>query len=340
MSPRQSKSKSALSCLVIGDINIDVIIPAEEYPPVGGEVVVEHADFRLGGSGCNTAVSLAKLGAETAIIGNLGTDPFGQIAQQYIESANVKTLFIQQKEGFQTGCFTILTTPDGQRTMFGSRGSNAEPPQLTKILPHLQDIDLLHISGYTFIDDQQWKIVQQLIEKASEERIIISLDSGMFTVNTAKHRLETILPMIDLLLISSDELTVLTSLKQKDKSVMHILKRGTKSVVLKKGSCGSEYFDLCTHAHQPALKSSSITNKDTTGAGDCFNAGFLYGYLKGLENQESLLLGNTVAFISIISEHGISDLCKAKNLKEDICHLLSSIEFDKVSKSKIIEALL
>jgi ribokinase len=119
--------------MIIGDINIDAVFEASEYPPEGGEAVVERADFRLGGSGCNTAVTLAKMGVETLLVGNLGTEPLGQMAMSYIRSAGIDTRLLRQKEEYQTGFFFILITAGGQRTMFGGRACNALPPDFEQV---------------------------------------------------------------------------------------------------------------------------------------------------------------------------------------------------------------
>jgi sugar/nucleoside kinase (ribokinase family) len=308
--------------MVIGDINIDAVIAASEYPPEGGEAVVERADFRLGGSGCNTSVVLAKMGIRTLHVGNLGTEPLGQMAMNYIHSAGIDTDLLQQKEEFQTGFFFILITAGGQRTMFGGRACNAFPPDFDQIAPHISFINSLHISGYTLIQDKQFEVILKLAKIARQQGKIISLDPGICTTKTAKAKVNAILPSIDYLLISQQELMDYSKPESVDTGIKTLLKSGIKALVLKKGAAGSQYIDRNQRISQPAFHSEKHPIQDTTGAGDCFDAGFMVASLNGLDLPGCLTLGSLTAYRTIIAPHGVADICQIKNYAQDLGNLL------------------
>jgi sugar/nucleoside kinase (ribokinase family) len=308
--------------MVIGDINIDAVIAASEYPPEGGEAVVERADFRLGGSGCNTAVTLAKLGAKALHVGNLGTDPLGQMAMSSIRTAGIETGLLRQKKDFQTGFFFILITAGGQRTMFGGRACNMIPPDLEQVARHIPSIDALHISGYTLIQDDQYEVILKLAKLSRKQGKLISLDPGICTTQTAKTKINAILPTLDYLLISRQELADYYAPDAEESGIKTLFDYGVKAVVLKSGAEGSQYIGREQRFSQPAFQSENHKLQDTTGAGDCFDAGFLYARLNGLDLPNCLTLGNLTAYRTIIAAHGVADICQTKNYTQSLRNLL------------------
>ena len=330
---------TAPQVMVIGDINIDAVIAASEYPPEGGEAVVERTDFRLGGSGCNTAVILAKLGVKTLHVGNLGTEPLGQMAMSYIRSAGIDTGLLRQKDEFQTGFFFILITAGGQRTMFGGRACNAFPPDFEQVAPHIPFINALHISGYTLIQDEQFEVIQKLTKLAHQQGKIISLDPGLCTTKTAKAKVNAILPTVDYLLISQQELMNYSTPEPADSGIFALLDIGVKALVLKMGAEGSQYIDRKQRFSQPTFHSEKHPIQDTTGAGDCFDAGFIYALLNGLNLPDCLTLGNLTAYRTIIAPHGMADICQTKNYAQSLRGLLKEFR-RQLDQSNALDYLL
>lgn len=313
---------TSVKMLVIGDINIDAVITAREYPPEGGEAVVERTNFRLGGSGCNTAVTLSKLGAETWLAGNLGTDLLGIMAMNYIREAGLQESLILQKESHQTGFFCIVVSGHGERTMFGGRGCNAIPPDYQQAAGVLAEVDGLHISGYTLKNDEQYEVVARLIREAKRQGKVISLDPGVCTASHSKERINGILPMIDYLLISQLELSDYSHPDEQQTVIHRLMDSGIKAIVLKMGSDGSKLIDHEGEIFHPAFKHERHAIQDTTGAGDAFNAGFLFARLNSLPVFDCLALGNLCAFRSITSPHGIVDVCLDENYLNSLKDLL------------------
>ena len=328
--------------MIIGDINIDAVITASEYPPEGGEAVVERADFRLGGSGCNTAVTLAKLGAKALHVGNLGTEPLGQMAMTSILTAGIDTQLLCQKDEYQTGFFSILIYSGGQRTMFGGRGCNDLPPDFEQVASHIPSINALHLSGYTLKNDKQATVVQKIAEFARQQGKVITLDPGICTIKTAKAKVNAILPIVDYLLISQQELADYAAPDTEENGIRKLLENGVKAVVLKMGAKGSQYIDSKQRFSQPAYQSEKHSIYDTTGAGDCFNAGFLFALLNSLSLSDCLKFGNLTAYRTIITEHGMTDIGQSKNYLQDLRGLLGefnlhagqSVVLDEFLKSR------
>ena len=320
-------------CLVIGDINIDFAIHSDRYPEEGGEALAKEADFRLGGSGCATAVCLQHAGIPTALGSSVGTDVFAEFAMRNIKMSGVDASLVQQEKEAQTGFFMILVTANGQRTMFGNRGANALPLPLDDVKEKLGQVDHLHISGYILLGEAQNNVARTAVEYAHEHGITVSLDPGVHTAEELSERVLGMLPLVDWFLPSKDELAALfskspgagsgeasppnTSGQHKacfelpkgiEKAITVLLSRGCGAVALKLGAEGSLYSDGKTTVHVPALSDPDRKVWNTTGAGDSFNAGFLKGVLSGASPEEALRLGNRAAFDLITSKHGLMDL--------------------------------
>jgi sugar/nucleoside kinase (ribokinase family) len=296
--------------LVIGDINIDFAIHSDSYPAEGGEAHAEEADFRLGGSGCITAINLQLFGHQTVLAANMGADVFSQFAGEHINSSGLDTTLIRNLSDEQTGFFMILVTPGGQRTMFGNRGANAVPLDKDKVLSRLNEFSHLHVSGYSLLGKDQFEVVSEVMARAKSFGITVSLDPGVCTSEKVAGRVLGLLKYVDYFLPSQDELVSLVRDMKFEQKIETLLELGCKAVVLKQGKAGGTYFEAGFTAEVLAEKDQEKKIVDTTGAGDCFNAGFLSGILDGNTPEEAICLANTAAFRMITSHHGIIDLIK------------------------------
>jgi sugar/nucleoside kinase (ribokinase family) len=146
----------------------------------------------------------------------------------------------------------------------------------------------------------------------------ISLDPGICTVNSVSSRLNEILPYLDFLIPSQNELKDLANSILNVNDISYLFKTGLKALVVKMGDQGSKYIDPRQEIVQPAFQIEQYGVHDTTGAGDCFNAGFIFAILKGAEIKHSLMLGNLVAYRLITAQHGMADICRSADLKGEL----------------------
>lgn len=304
------------SALVIGDINIDQALYVKKYPEEGGEAHAEQIAFRLGGSGCATAACLSLMGVQTILAAAVGDDLFGEFTMGYIQSSGMDASLIRRIPGEQTGFFMILVTPGGGRTMFGARGANKTAPDRLMLNAKLEDVQHLHISGYALQEDEQFTAVRETAEKAAGAGVTVSLDPGYCTSESKGERLLGLLPLVDWLLPSKDELKLLSGKENVHTGMERMLSLGCGAIALKMGSEGSMYTDGEAWVREDAVEEPGREIYDTTCAGDCFNAGFLKGMLEGSGPQEALSTGNRAAFKLITSPRGIISLIEEKDQNE------------------------
>jgi sugar/nucleoside kinase (ribokinase family) len=240
-----------------------------------------------GGSVCNSMRSMARLGASAGYIGKTGDDKQGDIYNAEITKAGV-TSFLVRKPG-RSGCSTVLVSPDGERTMATYLGlaatlSNDEIPDNV-----LKQYDCIYVEGYLVSNDN---LFLPVLQRAKNLGLKIALDLSNFNiVNGYKELLKTVIPAyVDILFSNESEAEAYTGLSA-EKAIVEILKEVEISVVTtgKRGALAGNKDKII---HQPALDASVI---DTTGAGDNFAAGFLYGYSNGASIEQSAQTGALLA---------------------------------------------
>jgi sugar/nucleoside kinase (ribokinase family) len=257
-----------------------------------------------GGSVANTMVGIASLGGRAAFIGKTAQDQFGQVFGHDIRAAGVTFTTPPAVAGSApTGRSLILVTPDGQRTMNTFLGVS---PQLSE-----DEIDatligsagILYLEGYLF-DRPEAKAAFRTAARIAVNagrRVALSL-SDAFCVN--RHRsefLDFIRTTVDIVIANEAEITALyqvasfeeaAALTQADSKLAALTRSEKGSVILSAGSAPIA---------MPAAPVSAVI--DTTGAGDLYAAGLLYGLSKGLGLMTAGRLGSLAAGV-IISQIG------------------------------------
>jgi ribokinase len=281
--------------ITLGDINIDIVAPIPAYPSRGGDIVAEGASLHTGGSAVNTAIALACLGVDVGFIGRVGQDALAAQALADLADAGVDTRLVQFDPAISTGIIFIAVTPDGERTMFGARGANSyTDPQLLDE-DYFAGAKWLHFSGYTLLAEPQRSAALYALEIATEAGSQISLDVSIDPVLRARHDIQRLLPHIDVIFPNETELSLLTQGVNMRQAPAQLLKWGVGAVVAKYGANGSEVNVPNLRASLPAFNISPL---DTTGAGDCFDAGLSLGRLVGLDWEVAAVLGNAVGALS------------------------------------------
>jgi ribokinase len=286
--------------ITLGDINVDIVAAIPAYPPRGGDSVAEAASLHTGGSAVNTAIALASLGVDVGFIGRVGQDALAAQALADLTDAGVDARLVQFDPTISTGVIFIAVTPDGERTMFGARGANSymEPHLLDEA--YFSGVRWFHFSGYTLLAEPQRLAALRALELARKAGAQISLDVGLDPALRAQHEIQRLMPRIDVVFPNETELFLLTGGADSGQGSLHLLERGVGAVVAKYGANGSQVTLPGLQARLPAF---SISPVDTTGAGDCFDAGFILGRLAGLDWDAAAILGNALGALST-QRHG------------------------------------
>ncbi|MBN1993022.1 MAG: carbohydrate kinase family protein [Anaerolineae bacterium] len=282
--------------IVIGDINIDINLTIPAYPMPGNEAVATTVHMHTGGSAVNTAIALAKMDMDVGFIGRVGQDTLGDKVLADLKKAGVDCTHVQTDPTVSTGMIFIAVTADGERTMFSARGANAFTDAGALNANNFTRCRWVHLSGYSFLSYHQYETAMVALEQAENSPYTrVSMDVGPEPAFRARSRILEILPRLDILFPNRMELTLLSGGLSVEQSFDYLFEHGAKAVVAK---CGHEGCMLAIDHKRTILPAFQVDIKDTTGAGDSFDAGVVLGRLIGLSWEASAALGNALGALA------------------------------------------
>lgn len=242
------------------------------------------AEFVPGGSACNTAVALGQFGVSVRFMGKIGDDEVGEDLKNQLEKWGVKCHLPVSKT--PTGRVLSIITPDAQRTMMTYLGASAElsPDELDDAL--FKKADLVHVEGYLLFNEAFFDAV---LQKAQSNDCKVSIDLSSFEVVRMFHdKLTRVLPeSIDLVIANEDEAKAYTGKNPSDS--LEVFSGLCEMSVVKLGAGGVLIAHNGTTVHATGQR---ITAIDTTGAGDLWAGGFLYGLTADKTLAEAANIGN------------------------------------------------
>jgi len=290
---------------VFGDINVDVLMSISSYPQPGEDATAAEVVLRPGGSAANTALALTKLGVKTNLIGRTGDDTWADIALEPLAKAGVDIHSVRRDPDKPTGLIFIPVTANGERTMFSYRGANLRISASDIEPVTMANSSILHLSGYNFLVSPQKEASYLAVELAQDMGIDLSMDIGTVPAVQAKHELERILPLLNLVILGSDEAGDLLSIQTPEEAIPALLERGVSMVAFKLGQDGCIVADRTGTYRLPAFEVETV---DTTGAGDAFCAGMLFARLHNLSLPAAGLLANALGGLATTVWGGGGDI--------------------------------
>jgi len=279
--------KKTLDILTIGDLCADVVLSGRDVVPEFGqkEKLVDDYIVEMGGSGSIFVCQAAKLGLRSAIIGKVGRDEFGDMILKTIEQSGASAQFIRRDRSEKTGVTFMLNKGHDRAMMTYSGTIDAVIP---KDIPTaaLRSTRHFHLSSFFLMKKIQTHL-DKFVKKAKSFGATISMDTNWDPDEKWDHGIWKILPHVDIFMPNENELMNIARERRIEDAVGKIRKL-VKVVVVKKGPAGADAYVLGKKFSASALK---VKVADTVGAGDSFNAGFLYGFLKGGAISECLRIG-------------------------------------------------
>ncbi len=290
-----SPKSVARTVVVLGDITVDVFARVSKFPKPGEDCLVPELELHCGGVGANAALALARWGVPVRLLGRIGRDCFGELALGFLRREHIDVSWVQQSDGVLTGLFFIVVTPDGQRTMFGSRGANAELSAPAGGASYLEGVQAVYLVGYNFLSASVAAVAEQLLEQAHQRDAWVSLDVGMAPSQQIPQKILQVARKVDILFAGQDEARALTGKPGATEALGALEACGVCEVVMKRGEKGSLFLENGVLHEVPAF---SVKVADTTGAGDAFVAAFLRARLHGWSKAEAALVANAAGAVA------------------------------------------
>jgi sugar/nucleoside kinase (ribokinase family) len=284
--------------LVAGEINPDLILSGNVIPEFGqAEKLVDHAALSIGSSSAIFACGAARLGLKVAFIGLCGDDVFGNFMLTEMSKRDVDVSNIILRKGGQTGLSVILNDRS-DRAILTHPG----------LIPELRASDIsdellsktrhLHVASY-FLQTKLQPDLPNLFRRAKSLRCTISLDTN-YDPSERWLGLDQLLPLTNVFLPNEKEALSLSD-EENINSAVSSLGSKVETLVIKMGAKGA--IGVCGK-QQVNVPSIPVNVVDTVGAGDTFDAGFIFGYLKDWSLKRSLQLAAVCGALSTQSAGG------------------------------------
>jgi sugar/nucleoside kinase (ribokinase family) len=261
---------------------------------------VENIEMAMGGCASNTAIALSRLGVPAALWGKLGRDTFGAYALQELKNNRVDTSGVLSEPSVSTSATLVLVDSKGQRSFLHSMAANDHIRPRDIKLSSLSYFNHLHIGGYFLFPTLDGKPMARILQTARKKGVTTSLDTAWDLAGRWMKALRPCLPYLDFFMPSDREVKMLLphlGPGQYRKAAREFLKLGCRTAVIKRGEKGSYLLNWDgEEIHIPALRTRVV---DTTGAGDCYCAGFIKGLSLGWGLRECMELGNAAGACAV-----------------------------------------
>ncbi|MFX1313732.1 MAG: carbohydrate kinase family protein [Promethearchaeota archaeon] len=279
--------------ICIGAALVDIIARVKRYPKEDDEVFVSDLEMFSGGAAANTACICANLGIDTAFLGKLGSgDSFGEKILQDFKDCGVSIGLIKYSKLKKTGCAYVALNNEGDRRIYAYSGAANYLSKKDILEKELINTKVIFLSSL--------KNLEPFIEAAKigrKNNIPVILNPGMLIIDQGYENIIQLFENIDVLILSEREFITLMNIKGNqfdskkiEKQINNLINLRIKVVIVTRGKKGASLFTPFNSALIPTTKVERIV--DTTGAGDAFSAGFIYGFLKTLNYDFNNLIYN------------------------------------------------
>lgn len=241
--------------------------------------------FSCGGSCPNTVITLASMGIEVTLAGKIGSDEYGKIYKERLVGLNVKDN-LKESDKNVTGSSIILVTPDSERTMNTYLGANREYGPDDVCEEEIKNADIFHFTGYMWDTENQKQAIEKAMKVAKANGALISFDvADMFAVGRYHDSfINLIKNNCDIVFANNEEARALFD-NYDAYECCRSMGKLCETAIVKNGKRGS-FICYKGKISEIPVKGPS-TPVDTTGAGDTYAAGYLYGLCHGYSVEES-----------------------------------------------------
>ncbi len=297
--------------LAIGELNADLILTGMKSMPVAGrEIIAEGFSVVMGSSTAICACGIARLGLKTGFVGKTGRDSFGETARKSLEDYGIALDHLITDDTIKTGVTVSLST-EKDRALVTYLGS-IDSLTLEDIDFHLLDQTRhIHIGSF-FLQSKLRPGIAKLFAEARKRGVTTSLDAGWDDTGNWDYGIFEVLGVTDIFFPNETE-ALNISKKENTEEALEMLSRHCGTIVVKCGPRGAMAKRGDTLVRKGTYDLKPV---DTTGAGDSFNAGFLYAFLNGMGLEECMNYGNACGSISVTRIGGAAACATLEEVKK------------------------
>ena len=274
--------------VAVGHIALDYIFNVERFPEPNTSIQIPSVKRYYGGSACNVAVAVAKLGFPSGIVSCVGYDFINSGYSSYLKNLNIDVSNVYHSDEEETPKAWIFTDPKNNQITFFLWGAAKHYRELK---PPTFDGDIVHLAT----GDPEFNV--RCVDTAKKEDKIVSFDPGQDLPLYSKENMEYILDNADFVFMNVHEYKRTIKLLKIDEEDF---KKMVPTLVVTFGERGSVIYNNGKEIRIPSIPTKV---EDPTGAGDGYRAGFLTAYLKGYSLRDCGLIASAVASF-VVEERG------------------------------------
>ena len=280
-----------LDVVTVGDSVVDIVIPVPRFPRGNEDTVPgERMERQLGGAS-NFLVQASRLGLDVGIIDCVGDDDNGRFYRETLRSEGVDVSRVYEREGVPTAHCIVLVDAKGNHAYIGFQGAtkHLEPEEIDP--EFIRGSKALYLSGYALADSPIRGAVLRALDVASDARVSVYFDPSPVLSRIPEEALRSVISASEVILLNEREIELITGTADYEVAAGKLLKLGPGAIIMKQGPKGCVVFD---RSGSENIRGFPVEVVDTTGAGDAFNASFVFGRLMGWPLRSSAVLANAV----------------------------------------------
>lgn len=282
--------------LCSGAIVYDILAWPVEDPAWGATKFVDKIEFHAGGNCANSSIALGVLGTPVRAVGVIGGDEPGRFVLARLQAAGVDTSFVQQRSQ-PTPVTLVMVNSAGDRKFLHRPGVSAEAftepleftSELARGFTHYHAASFFILPGFR-------ATAPETLRRARAAGLVTSFDANWDPWGRWMQDIGPCLPHIDMFFANEDEARMLTGFSTPRQAASALLSRGAGMAIMKLGPRGCAIFTNQEEIRCPAYETGV---RDTTGAGDCFVAGFLSACLRGASLAEAGQFANAAGALAV-----------------------------------------
>jgi sugar/nucleoside kinase (ribokinase family) len=296
--------KEMMDVYIVGDYCLDLVLTGMKSAPImGKEIIASNINMTLGGA-CNSALAMHRLGLKVAWAADFGNDQFSEFVIKKMKDEKFDSRFFIQHNKHLRFLTVSLSYPTDRAFVAYYDKSPIKPAALSFL--RKVKAKWIYIPGLLF--GPLFEARRILIINKKQK---IAMDGNYKNCISLKNKAVCkAIEKCNLFFANAQEARCLTGENNLEKA-LKVLKKICSVVIIKAGKLGAYGADENSIEFVPAIR---IHTLDTTGAGDCFNAGFMKAWIEGLNLRESLKWGNIVGGLSTTELGGVARSTKVSDV--------------------------
>lgn len=299
--------------LVIGELNVDIVATGlRSVPAMGAEILAEKCELTLGSASAIFAAGIARLGNHVTFFSHVGQDYFGDFCLKALQQSGVSTKHVTRKAEESTGV-TIALSGNRDRALVTYAGAVAtfKAESIDKAL--MKRHSHVHMTSY-YLQTGLRPSFAHLFQEAKALGLSTSFDPNSDPRDRWDRNIDSVLKLTDVLFVNEREALKLTRSDNLN-DALKTLGAKVNCAIIKRGARGAQAIENGEIFNDRGFRIKAI---DTTGAGDSFDAGFMWAYLRKAPLAECLRTGNACGALSALSIGGTAGQPTPRELQEFI----------------------